>query len=465
MAVMKRLNQHLKRRGGRWYYQRRVPQEYADFDDRTLICKALKTESLEIARARRDALMEADEQFWSTVASSTNGLNDRDPRSRETKAAMRSYRAARQRAMAKGFMYTPVNEIAVKEDVADILDRLSAIPVRNAPDKSQADAVLGTVSPPDVKISQALEIYYAEIAVTDQIGKSDAQLKSWRKVKRRAVSNFIKVVDDLPMHKINRDHARKFYNWWSDRLRPTDGSKPLSGNSADRDLGNLRKLFREYWKYEGDENRQNPFRNLNFGNGNSLKDIPHFEDDFVRSRFLIPSVFDGLNDEATLLVYAMMETGCRPSELANILPENVVLNDDVPHVKIKATRTRQVKTASSVRDIPLVGVSLEAMKRAPNGFPHYRDKGNLLSASLMKAFRVRKLMPTKHHRIYSFRHSFEKRMLEAGLDYGLRCLLMGHKNSRPLYGDGGSMEYRRDELLKIAHPTNEAFLKSLPDLT
>ncbi len=46
MAVMRSLNQHLKQRGNRWYYQRRVPLEYADFDDRKLICKALKTESL-----------------------------------------------------------------------------------------------------------------------------------------------------------------------------------------------------------------------------------------------------------------------------------------------------------------------------------------------------------------------------------------------------------------------------------
>lgn len=68
------------------------------------------------------------------------------------------------------------------------------------------------------------------------------------------------------------------------------------------------------------------------------------------------------------------------------------------------------------------------------------------------------------HRLYSLRHSFEKRMLEAGLDYGLRCLLMGHKNSRPSYGDGGSMEYRRDELLKISHPISNSFTTALPKL-
>lgn len=42
-------------------------------------------------------------------------------------------------------------------------------------------------------------------------------------------------------------------------------------------------------------------------------------------------------------------------------------------------------------------------------------------------------------------------MLEAGLDYGLRCTLMGHQNTRPQYGDGGSLEFRRAELLKIEH--------------
>ena len=56
-------------------------------------------------------------------------------------------------------------------------------------------------------------------------------------------------------------------------------------------------------------------------------------------------------------------------------------------------------------------------------------------------------------------------MQETGLDYGLRCTLMGHKNTRPQYGDGGSLEYRRKEMLKIAHPLSEEFEKSLANLT
>ena len=45
--------------------------------------------------------------------------------------------------------------------------------------------------------------------------------------------------------------------------------------------------------------------------------------------------------------------------------------------------------------------------------------------------------------------------LEAGLDHGLRCLLMGHATNRPAYGDGGSLTWRRYELLKIVHPYPE----------
>ncbi len=210
MAVMRDLNQHLYRRRNRWHYVRRVPFEYADFDPRGIIRKSLKTDSLEVARARRDALVEADEQFWATVFISGQGLTGTNSVSKQTRRAIHEYQAARQRTMAKGFMYTPVQEIAAQEDVADILDRLSAIPVRNAPDKSEADAELGTVSPPDIKISQALEIQFSEIAVSDQIGKSETQVQSWRKAKKRAVSNFVQVVDDFPMHKINRDYARKF---------------------------------------------------------------------------------------------------------------------------------------------------------------------------------------------------------------------------------------------------------------
>ena len=253
MGVMRDLNQYLKKRGSRWHYVRRVPKVCEFFDSRGTVYKSLKTESLELARARRDALVESDNQLWMTTLASGDV---------PTEVAWRNYQAAQRRAMAKGFIYTPAQDLADVASLEEILNRLRAVPNDPVPSKNEADAVLGLVERPSVKISKAMELYCDEIAVSELLGKSEEQKKSWRKVKMRALKNFIKVVGDLPMHEIKREHARKYYNWWAARVAPKDGSKPLTTNSANRDLGNIRKLYREFWEYEGEENRDNPFRNL-----------------------------------------------------------------------------------------------------------------------------------------------------------------------------------------------------------
>lgn len=459
-TTMRELDIYLKLRGGTYYYQRRVPTEYQDFDDRGFIKKSLKTPYLKIARSRRDALVEADNLFWSSVVGFANITYASTANAERVKLAQKRYIAAKRRAMAKGFIYTPNDELLASNDLSELFKRLDALPENKVASKNDAEALLGVIPKPHVLISQAFELYCNEIAVGDVLGKSANQASDWKKVKKRAVSNFISVCGDLPMNEITRKEARKFYNWWADKLKPNGNRKGLSPNSANRDLGNLRLLGTKYWEYEGQESRANPFRKLNFKE-DQIKDVPHFEDEWVRGRILDPEIFTALNRQAITIVYALIETGCRPSEISNILPENIVIDHDVPHIRIRKQGNRQLKTNSSVRDIPLVGVSLIAMRNAMEGFPKYHDKGNLLSVSLLKAFRRRSLFPTDNHRIYSFRHSFEKRMLEAGLDYDLRCLLMGHKNTRPQYGDGGSLEYRRDELMKIVHPVPKEFEKRL----
>jgi len=460
MSEMQSLDQHLQRRGGRWHYIRRVPARFRKLDKRGTIRTALDTSSLQVARARRDAMVEADDQYWAHLAF-------QHEQSDTIQVSRQRYEAARLRAKARGFIYTPLPELAATVDVADLLARLSHA-VKHEPDKAEVEAVMGTVPPVSDSIRKAFDLYCDKLAIGELANKSPDQKVKWKAAKARAIEHFIALCGNLPMDKITRDHARKFYEWWGDRIHPkATGSsvktKTYRPNSANRELGNLRKLFREYWTYQGEETRENPFRNLRFKD-KAKEPTPAFASGWVQERLLKPSVFDGLNPEAVLLTYALIETGCRPSELANLRPENIVLDANVPHIRIRETNDRELKSSASSRDIPLVGVSLEAMKRAPNGFSHYRDKSALLSNSLMKAFRARDLLPTEAHRVYSFRHAFEKRMLEAGLDYGLRCTLMGHKNNRPQYGDGGSLAYRHGELSKIVHPVSAETIQSLPDL-
>lgn len=459
---MRQDTKNLKLRGGHWHYDRRVPACYAAFDDRVRVRASLKTTSLDTARERRNALMLADDLYWASLAGIDSEAFGQECAQRQRQIAALRYRAAGQRALARGFTYVPAADLAEAAELHELIERARLVEVqdtgsKSAREKHEAEALLGGATPPPVLISEALEIYYSEIAADEQMGKSENQKRLWRKSKNRGVQYLIDLIGDKPIFSITRQDAQSYYNWWRERLIDKPGREALKANTANRDIGTVRKLFSEYCRYIGEEDRPNPFRHLHFKD--KIKgDVPPFEDDWVRSKILIPGVFNGLNEQAWHIVYALIETGCRPGEIANLMEEDIVLGHDAPHIRIRPKRNREIKSAASIREIPLVGISLAAMRKFPRGFDHYRDKPDLLSATLMKAFKVRRLFPTPDHKIYSFRHSFEKRMLEAGIDHDLRLTLMGHTNKRPAYGDGGSLSYRRDELLKIVHPYPNAII-------
>jgi len=443
LTVTRKSNHYLKRRNERWHYYRRVPKKYATVDPRGTIRIALETDSVMVAREKRDRLADADEALWRTSYAGVNGLDV------DLRASRQLHQVAKARALALGFSFKPIDELLASDNVMDIVERVET--VAQAEDQvAEAKVLLGTIAVPRVTIREALELFLTTLTVGERKGESPDQLRKWRLPRQRAIEHFVSLCGNLPMDEIDRAHARQFFEWWGKRLSPTDGSKGMKPNSANRDLGNLRKLYRSYWSYEGQEDRRNPFRELRFSDTES-DPTPAFSDDWVRAKILAPDALSGLHSQAQLIVLALIETGCRPSEIANLEPSDIHLDVEVPYISICAKENRELKTKSSKRVIPLVGVSLYAMRQAPDGFPHYRDRGYLLSASLMKAFKSRGLFEIEGQRIYSFRHAFEKRMLEAGLDYGLRCTLMGHKNNRPEYGDGGSLEFRRNELLKIVH--------------
>ena len=455
MKAIQRPDQYLRLRGDIWHYVRRVPKAVRHVDDRSLIYRSLETDSRRLARQRRDVCAAADDQRWNEIAPGRFGSPPREA----------VYLDAQRHAQALGFTYKPMQTLVSQDTVEDLLRRLEALaPLAPAPkprEERDAATLIGAVKAPSTTITEAMDLYLSEIVADELAGKSPEQVKNFCKIKRRAVANFVNINGDLDMREITREHAHAVRKFWHDRIHPKDGRKPMSGSSGNKDLGSLRKLYRRYFEHIGEEERQNPFRKMRFSD-KILKKVLPFSDGWVRSKVLAPGLFDGLNREAALLCMVMIETGCRPSELANITPENIRLDAEVPHIRIRPTKDRELKSGASVRDIPLVGVALEAMKCAPEGFPRYRDKSALLSASLTKAFNARDLFPTDQHRIYSFRHSFESRMLEAGLDFGLRCTLMGHRNPRPEYGDGGSLAYRRVEMLKITHPVSEALLNGYP---
>lgn len=455
--VMKRVedNSYLEQRGRVWWYNRRVPRKFAHLDTRKRIKESLSTTSLEQARYKRDLLAEADDHYWASlqIADEAGPSTNREV----SEAVRRRYKMATVKALASGFIYQPIDHLATEAPIEEALARLLAVQTQAGPQEipkeRDAEALLGGATKPTITVTEAFEIYLSEIAYNAQLYKSPNQRASWEKTKRTSIQYFIDFAGDIALEDISRELALKYQKHWARQVKPKDSkTKPMAPNTANRHIGNIRSLYTDYFKHIGEEERPNPFRNMHF-KAKARTEVPPFSSDWVCKKILAPGATRRWNPELQLILLMLIETGCRPSEIINLRIEDFHMDGPVPYIAIRARTDREVKTDTSERDIPLVGISLEAAKRAaPRAFSHYYDRNELVSANMMKNLRNRGLLETPNHKVYSLRHAFEKRMQEANIDYGLRCLLMGHKTTRPVYGDGGSLEYRRDELLKIAHP-------------
>lgn len=448
--IKERPDRYLKPREGIWHYQRRVPKRLAHLDDRGLIQKTLETDSLDEARLRRDAIETADEAYWSSLQASGSPGGP---------VALELYKAAQARALSLGFAYRTLEDLATVRPLDDLVQRIEVLDGMKGGVESarplDVKALLGGALQPVVRVTEAMEDHIKAVGPLENLGKSPGQIASWKKVKRRAAKNFAAVCGDLAMFDIERVHGVQFHDWWRDRITGPAGTKKLAPNSANRDLGNMRNLYREHFARLGEEDRLDPFRKLSFKDPKSKRrSRPPFATDFIRSKLLDFSAWQTLNADAALIFLALVETGCRPSEICNIQPDSVRLDAAIPHLSIEYRDDRAIKTETSVRVIPLLGVSLAAMQARPLGFPRYYDKETTLSSTLMKHFRTHGLLPTDKHKVYSIRHSYEDRMLEGGVDGDLRRRIMGHmlEGDRPDYGTGGSLAYRAEELSRIVLP-------------
>ena len=213
---MRRGDRYLQKRGVRWHYVRRVPGHCQALDGRRIVRVALKTGSLEIGRERRDAMEAADEALWGMLG----GVGeDCEPAQLAAKAAAeRRYRSAVARAVSRGFSYAPADELPVVLSMEEMIRRISAVDRIDTGDTRlavKAEALLGGVKRPGVRLSESFETYCEHIAIGEIVNKSTNQTRLWRKTKQRAVSYFIDVVADLHIEEITRQQALEFYNWWA----------------------------------------------------------------------------------------------------------------------------------------------------------------------------------------------------------------------------------------------------------
>lgn len=415
-------------RGSSYYLRKRVPRRYQRVEEREIIFMSLHTDSESIANTKA-------EKIWADMIEAWEAKLDGDDAD-----AFQRMEAARNLAAKRGYRFLTVDKVA-KLPADELVERVEAtIKPSGKVDRLEAEALLGGAKPPKLTVSRALGRYWT-VAKAKTLGKTKDQIRRWENPRKKAVANFIEVMGDLPIDEISTRDLFKWKEWWVEKM----AEEGLSANSANKDFIHLTSMIREVARSEE--------INLSFDTrGLAIAEVdagtrPPFSTEWIKTRLLAPGALDKMNPEARGIMLIMVNTGARPSEIAALQASNIVLDAPVPHLNIDGS-ARSLKTGNARRKIPLLGVSLEAAKVNPKGFPRYFDNPGL-SDAINKFLRENSLLESPDHTLYSLRHSFESRMIAADFTERLKATLMGHRLQREKYGTV-DLEHLAGWLSKIA---------------
>lgn len=410
------------RRGRGWHLRRAVPKQFRSIESRSEIWLALESRTAGAAAREAKRRWNAQMRTWEhlqlgAVANPIWG-----------------YQALRARARQLGLTYLPAKAVA-KLPIDDLMMRMD-LAMAGSPDKGAAAAILGFGEQPDVTVSQALEVV---LQYSSNPLMSLDQRRRWRGSQIGAVRSFSRIFGDLRISMIDQNILLDYREHLLDRVVAGE-IKAATANKTFATLAAVLKhagrilMFETPWTAKAFALKTEPGERR-----------PPFSSSWIDGRLLAPGALDGLDRECRGVLLGMINTGYRLSEGANLTREQIRLDTQIPHLNIERG-ARRLKTRYSSRVIPLLGVSLEAFRHCPDGFPSWRDRPSL-SAKLNTFLARNHLLETPRHTVTSLRHSFSDRLVDAEVDLRLRCELMGHKVPGQTYGRGASLE-RREQALR-----------------
>ncbi|MFG6604914.1 MULTISPECIES: DUF6538 domain-containing protein [unclassified Sulfitobacter] len=366
---------------------------------------------------------------------------------RQPNQAKSRFKLAAELAVSRGEDYRTAENLSNMnlEEILGRVERLQAM--GDGPESVAAQAILGGIEMPKMSLKE-VAMSMPERFPEDWKNKTARGKKVWESRWLRPADKFINLVGKDPEFiSIDRQSAISFRDALKDRVLDDDDYKAESAMTELQNLNGLWKRHHEALGIDPEEVPPSPWRNLASplyklaeGDGQKLE-IP-----IANLEMLIaPNALDGMNEEERDIIYVLVETGGRQSEITDIPPGSIHLCHAIPHIEIKNETgefARTIKNKPSKRKIPLVGVALQAMRRHPDGFARYRGKGTFSAAA--NAFLHENGLLPEEITIGGTRHSYEARMKRAGYDNDDRGAMMGHSikriRGREVYGDPLSLE-------------------------
>lgn len=427
---------HLTERDGHWHFVRRVPGRYAKWDKRGVI-----KHSTSVAVADDPAGLRASQvaqTFNSDLEASWRALAAGEAVDLEARGA-----AVRERARLLGIPLLPADQVAGLP-LQELLRRFEVMVARGGEgDPVSEDAASGNAADEKpVFLLSGLVKKYQDMRATHLAKFSPNQLRRWLNAKNRAIDNLIEVLGDVDIKTIRRAQELEYRAWWHGRINEDE----LDPDTANKDFGHIAKMIKEVDRLHELELRP-MFYGMRFEGGFAGQRVP-YDRKFVLEQILAPGRLMQLNDEARRVVFLIAGTGMRISECVNLTEARIHLASNIPHVAIRPDN-RVLKTDESLRDMPLVGLALEAVRAQPKGFPRYLDKGATLSMTVNNFLSDNKLRPSGES-LYSLRHTFKDSLIEAEAPDVIIDHLMGHAVDGAKYGKGPTLDLKCKWIRKVA---------------
>jgi integrase len=425
---------YIEPREGIWYFRRRIPHDlrkHYPSREAQIFC-SLKTR--DVTRAAKLANQMASEQdaLWRSLRENAELSG---PELKASAAAI-----LQQHGLRPG-QYQEYRQHKLEPD--EFLDQLrymsqtddGSISADDLPDNYRlaADLFYGKTLTPT--LSEARDKHFA-------LGKGPKGDKALAQF-NNAYNQFLSLAGDLPIDKYRREDANRFVEVLADKK-----NKPAT---IKRYIAQIRPVFGTAIR-EFELNRTNIFEKVS---------IPEIDDEEDRPPFTVDEIVAiqkrcrEVDDQRRWAISILSDTGMRLSEVAGLRREDIVLEDDYPHLIVKAHPKRRLKNAASERVVPLVGEALWAAERVveltkgPDAFPVFFKDGVLqaggVSATLNKWLKEQGLAGRQGLVLHSFRHSLRDRLRDAGVPKDVQDRLGGWKST------GVGENYGRGHGLKVLH--------------
>ena len=261
---------------------------------------------------------------------------------------------------------------------------------------TQSDA--SATSKANITLSEALETYLAQ--------KGSHKGKTFHAAAQRACAYLVEASGAKDLADYSRTDALKYRDYLI--------AKGMAGSSVSRVISSIRAVM-NFAISEYALDLKNPFVGMYHDRlAGVSKRLPIPIEDIRKFQQQCLS----LDDDLRWLVALVSDTGMRLAEVSGLLKTDIILDEDIPFIRVQPHSWRKLKTAGSERDVPLVGVSLWAAQRLLDAdpdsgyaFPRY-NKTTITNANSASAALNKWLHPYVPNgcTMHSFRHSMRDRL-------------------------------------------------------